>query len=269
MLGKLLKHEFVATGRAMWIIYAAMVVMSLFANISIRLLDRPDVPQFITALMVMILVLWVLMLVFAVAATFVLMLRRFQKNLLTDEGYLMFTLPANVHELVIAKLIAATVWLLVTFAMIALCVLAAVASTEVIREAFEFLQSVFESMTAYYAIKGTLVLAECFLMMLLSLAGNCLQVYSAMSIGHGFNDHKVLLSVVFFFVQSFAVSFAANMLTQIIISTGVWQNFDLLDITTVQGWHLSVILILAMELLIGALFYALTVINLKKRLNLS
>ena len=46
--------------------------------------------------------------VFIVA--FILMLQRFYKNLLGDEGYIMFTLPASVHQHVWSKLIVSAVW---------------------------------------------------------------------------------------------------------------------------------------------------------------
>ena len=54
--------------------------------------------------------------VLALLATFivavVLAVFRFRKNLLTDEGCVMFTLPVSPHSLVCSKLIVSTVWFL-------------------------------------------------------------------------------------------------------------------------------------------------------------
>jgi hypothetical protein len=38
----------------------------------------------------------------------VLMVNRFRSNLLSDEGYVMFSLPVSVHELVWSKIIVST-----------------------------------------------------------------------------------------------------------------------------------------------------------------
>ena len=48
---------------------------------------------------------------------FVLMIYRFYKNLMTDEGYLMFTLPVTTGQLIWSKMIVSAVWLLATAAM--------------------------------------------------------------------------------------------------------------------------------------------------------
>ena len=40
MLGKLLKHEFRATARVMWVIYAAMLMLSIGSHFAIRYRDN-------------------------------------------------------------------------------------------------------------------------------------------------------------------------------------------------------------------------------------
>ena len=44
----------------------------------------------------------------------VVMIQRFYKNVLGDEGYLTLTLPVNVHEILWSKLIVSFVWFLAT-----------------------------------------------------------------------------------------------------------------------------------------------------------
>ena len=113
MLTKLIKHEFTATGRFMWVIYAAMVLLSVAANVSIRLLDYAGNPVVRTLAGVLI-AAWGLSLFVGAISIFVLLIKRFHQNLLTDEGYLMFTLPGSVHQLVLSKLIVASVWYIVS-----------------------------------------------------------------------------------------------------------------------------------------------------------
>ena len=48
------------------------------------------------------------------------LIQRFYKNLLRDEGYLMLTLPASVHQQVWSKLIVSSVWFIITGVVVGL-----------------------------------------------------------------------------------------------------------------------------------------------------
>lgn len=142
MLRKLLKHEFRATGRFMWVIYLAMLVLSVAANVSTRMLDRTD-NSILNGIMIMVLVAWVLALIIGGVMITVLLIQRFYKNLLTDEGYLMFTLPTTVHHLVLSKLIVTVAWFLVTMVAYVLCVFLAVVSNEMVRDILDVIRTAF------------------------------------------------------------------------------------------------------------------------------
>ena len=271
MLRKLLKHEFVATGRVMWVIYVAMLGLGVVANAAFRLLDHPAVTfTLIRALLKLTIAAWVISLIVGGVATVVLMVKRFHKNLLTDEGYLMFTLPANVHQLVISKLIAAAVWLVATMAVIALSILIGAADEAFdIRMLFSILFN--NDLTALEAISVAAMILEAILMTLLGCASSCLQFYSAMSIGHGFSGHKVLWSVVFYFIQCFALQMLAVVA---VIPLAIYGENVVVppllvgSLSPLAVWHLSVLMLCLVEVVIGAVFYILTVVNLKRRLNL-
>lgn len=266
MLSKLLKHEFRATGRFMWVIYLAMLVLSVAANVSMRMLARTD-NRILEGIMIVLLVAWVLALVIGGVMITVLLIQRFYKNLLTDEGYLMFTLPTTVHQLVLSKLIVAVVWFLVTILAYVLCVFLAVVDNVVLRNMIEILRTMYESFSAHYAINGVAIVLEVLLLLVVATASSCLQFYSAMSIGYGFTNHKGLWSVVFYFVISFVLQ---------ILSTIAMVGTDLIDfgegileLTAMQAWHLGILGTTGAMLILSAVFYIITVLNLQKRLNLS
>ena len=96
MLTKLLKHEFRATARIMGPLYLVLLAVALGFNFSARLMDTSNVVLNILAALVILAYVAAIIGVFIVA--FILMLQRFYKNLLGDEGYIMFTLPASVHQ---------------------------------------------------------------------------------------------------------------------------------------------------------------------------
>ena len=100
MLKKLLKYEFIATGRIFLPLYGALIVVSFLQklffdfnfgnmrNISLNILIGA-IPVLFTTLVVAVIV-----------TTFIMMIMRFYKNLLSSEGYLMFTLPVSVSKLI-------------------------------------------------------------------------------------------------------------------------------------------------------------------------
>lgn len=126
MLSKLLKYEFKATGRVMLPVLIALLAVSGLLNLcgSVAEHTRSQIISLITGMLGFVYVMAILAIgVVALVAV----IYRFYKNLLTDEGYLMFTLPVNVHGLVWAKLIAAVVWLVAAFADIVLSIFVLVA----------------------------------------------------------------------------------------------------------------------------------------------
>ena len=122
MLGKLLKHEFRATGRLMLPALGAVLVLAVLANFSIRFIQVTD-STFLAILFGLVIGAFGIGMIAAAVMTLVLMILRFYRNLLRDEGYLMHTLPVSVHELVWSKLIVSLVWFAVTGLVICLVVI--------------------------------------------------------------------------------------------------------------------------------------------------
>ena len=124
MLGKLMKHEFRATGRIAVPLCGAMLALAVLAGIVIRFWGLlRDGWQGMTGNAIIILYG---MSLFAVAVgIFIILMQHFKQNLFSDEGYLMRTLPVSVHELLLSKLFVAVIWYIVAGALMALSVLLA------------------------------------------------------------------------------------------------------------------------------------------------
>ena len=82
--------------------------------------------------------------VFIVA--FILMLQRFYKNLLGDEGYIMFTLPASVHQHVWSKLIVSAVWFIATGVVVFLSVFVAAFNVSFLTDLASVFPKLFQQM---------------------------------------------------------------------------------------------------------------------------
>ncbi len=274
MLGKLLKHEFRATGRTMLPMLGVLAALVLLANLSIRMLDS-DVGTVLGILLGLIIFLAVVAVITAEIMPVVLMVQRFYRNLLGSEGYLMHTLPVNVHGLVWSKLIVSTVWLLGTNLVIFL--LGGVSVIHLgglsVGELLKGLPSSAE-ITAVLGQMGVtrgdidLILVELAVGVVLVQLAACLHFYAAMALGHMFTKHKGLMSVVFFLALSYLFSVITS-------SLGVVQirGMETLELETLKQ-TLQVVQAalgegLGITVIEGVVFYIATVLGLKKGLNLA
>ncbi|MBR3175683.1 MAG: hypothetical protein IKF55_07450, partial [Oscillospiraceae bacterium] len=203
MLGKLLKHEFRATGRIMLPLMGALLALALMANLSIRGMTSSlsDIPA-LRILFILILIFFGMGIVAVGVMALVVMVSRFYRNLLKSEGYLMFTLPVSVHELIWSKLIVSLVWFFATALFIFLIL--ALTGLNLSGTNLEMIFSEFPSRSEVVreldelGIRGALtqLMAWSAVIMLLGAIVSCLHFYGAMALGHMFTKNKVLLSVV-------------------------------------------------------------------------
>lgn len=105
MLRKLLKYELSAMGRILLPLYGALIFMSLIMGIVVNVLDVLPIFSGIVVF------LYVAVAVGSAVMTVIIIVQRFYKNLLGNEGYLMFTLPVSIGKHVWNKVIAAGIWM--------------------------------------------------------------------------------------------------------------------------------------------------------------
>ena len=277
MLGKLMKHEFRATGRIMLPLLGAELLLSVLAGLSIRGLDRIENMNFLGMTYILTLSVFFLGLFALAVVAFVLMIQRFYRNLLRDEGYLAMTLPVSVDEQIWSKLLVSFVWFLAVgvLSMVTMVILVTLGAR------MNFLQAVFsqenlemlrEAVTIIGGGNVFLFTLECIVLGFLGVCATCLRCYSALAIGHSAADHKLLLSFVAYFVIGMALSLLGNAL-----SFGVLPNLDidrlLMNVDTLEGGlrfaHGSMWVGVALSLLYSAIFYFVTRYFLKNKLNLA
>ena len=274
MLGKLLKHEFHATGRIMLPALAALVLLAGMANLSYRGVDYVD-NAVLNIILNFIIVVFFLGLFAAGIIAVVIMVQRFYKNLLGEEGYLMFTLPVNVHGLVWSKLIVSTVWITITWlvciGLLTMTVFnfASLGFDELLRS----LPSLRETLQAFYTHTDITpwdmagYIAELIVYAVLSSFSGCLMFYAAMAIGHCFSKNKVLLSIVAFIAISFILQI---LFASFGVATGsVLDTVDFTNANAVHVMHGVFLYFCLTSLAQAAILYLLTVIPLKKGLNLA
>jgi len=185
MLGKLLKHEFRATAR--WFLPAFGVVLILgVVGCGMGLINKS-------------LPIWMIVLAWAIYALIltaflilptIVIIWRFYKNLLSNEGYLMFTLPVGTANLIWAKFIAATVWTVLSILMATLSALLIMLGIPgALSTAIRGLQE-----ATWSGITPALVVAFA-LLLLAGLFSNPLSCYVSFAVGQLSNTYRIALAI--------------------------------------------------------------------------
>lgn len=265
MLGKLLKQDFRATARIILPLYVAVPVLGLFTNLATHLCENQS-SFLLNAIGSLISLVFSLALIAAGVATVVLMILRFYRNLMTDEGYLMFTLPVSTTELIFSKLIVSVAWFLGTLAVSALGVwlsgrLGGGSGMLQFRFAYTFGFQLTQAQTAWLIVGLILLLILCGVAL-------CLMTYAAMAIGQSFKKNKGLMSVVFFFVLWIGTRILLTLIFSAVYGLGGSAASSMAMMPTLHALYLllGVCCIGALAFCVG--FFFLTHGMLRKHLNL-
>ena len=274
MLRKLMKHEFRATGRMMLPMFLLVLVTAVGANLSTRRLLETDNGA-LNTLGMLLLIAFTLAITGVCIMPLVLMIDRFHKNLLRDEGYVMMTLPVSVHQHVWSKLLVSMIWFVATGVVVFLAFVILAYEVGLAQQFFTGLAELLRQVRVgdYYLELGSVVGigVEVLVLLALSCAGGCLQIYAAMAIGHSFANRKVIWSVVVFFGSQFALQLLGGLLVTLMEATGLdaalTQALPKID-SQVGATMLLLFVLIVCALIFAAVFYFLTTYFLKKRLNL-
>ena len=180
-------------------------------------------------------------------------------------------IPLYLITVLLAVLTRATaLWAeMVTFdGMLGRNFLALVANVEMFWELGRVFQEIADQWNAYYVGNGVAFLVECLLLFLVFCVVACLEFYTPLAIGHSFAQHKMLLSVAFFFAIQVVTQIVSGMLlfagVPMLDSMDGWLN-SLTPATAIHGFMWGSILISAIY---GAILYCITIRMLHRHLNL-
>ena len=264
MLRKLMKHEFRATGRVMGPLFGLLLIAALAARFSVGVLLESDA-RFLNLLGGLFVTAFAIAIAGVCVMSLVLMINRFRTNLLGDEGYIMFTLPASVHQQIWSKLIVSAVWFIATGLAVVAAGFILVAQQGFWLEIRRGFAEIFRHLTAYYAFNGTAFLFELLALIFVGCCVLCLEFYAAMAIGHSFANHKILCSVLSFLGLQFVMQLLSG---GILVGT----NYDILVVALpsdgVLAMHSVMLTMIVSTAVFGAVYYVITTMFLKKRLNL-
>lgn len=265
MLGKLLKYEFRATGRTFLPMYALLIVMALvnkffFSN----KLEYFKIPQIIS------MTVFIVVIVGISVMTLIITIQRFNKNLLTDEGYLSFTLPVKTHTHIDAKMIVSFVWTVLSILVSLIAIFVLVADHNAMAELGKFFGEMSDAI--YKAGPGFyVVLLECIILLIVGTLGGIAEIYLAITIGNLSSKHRLLAGVGAYLGLGIVQQIVASI---IMTSFGpsmelYFKNIDQYSIPAVMNSvELALFIMIIYTLIFSVAFYFVTNWMLNKKLNL-
>ncbi|HBN81002.1 MAG TPA: hypothetical protein DD433_06455 [Ruminococcaceae bacterium] len=265
MLRKLLKYEFQATGRIFLPLYLLLFLFTVMNKAFLSMnsgnigASGLQIPTFLA------MTAYVCIVVAIVVVTLVATIQRFYKNLLTDEGYLMFTLPVSVHSHIFSKLLVASVWTLLSTIFSILSVFILAASPDFMNTLSRMIQSFLQAFGQFGA-PMYLITGEAVVLVLVTLAASILNIYVSIALGHLVKKHRVAGALGAYFLIGLVEQFLFSIFMTA-AKNGEWfRSFENWDHTVLIESGLAALILVTAAL--GAIYYFGTYYILKNKLNL-
>ncbi len=278
MLRKLLKHEFGYTAKyclpTLGIMLLFVAATRLLAAILVGVIDDTNVRSGLETMMIMFNF-------FAMsvgpAVVMILMVLRFYRNMVRDEGYLTFTLPVKTSTLITSKLICAFVWqcaaLVATIVSLVVTFVGTLAGEEIGRLGLAWgqidmeLREIAEKLISENSAMIYLVVIEIALIGVISTLSGILMYYAAIAIGQLFGGHKVLGAVISYIGLNFIMQIIGSLFSVPFVNSLyslILKGFGAI----IEKATLILFIYMLIMLLFGATYYLITNFVLSKRLNL-
>lgn len=256
MLGKLLKYELKAYIRIFIPIYIAIIAMS-FLN---RLFGGSELFQMQFIMTTVLIGLFVALYVLSIIIT----IQRFRKNLLGDEGYLMFTLPVKTSSIIISKYLASLIFTILS-GLVALLSFMIIFNAMNISEITLAFNEIWNGLSSQPEFRTLIFIISVGLF--LAYSTFILQIYLSLSVGQlpKFNKHRNIVALATFFIINVIIGYVNNSIT-----SHMPINFDyeagISQVSQLSANGSNYMFIISI-IIIGLLF-AGTVYILNKKLNL-
>ena len=276
MLSRLIRHEWRETWRIPVISFLVILFLTLVCFICFRQMEPPADENSVNAGAFVIMMLYCLIISCISTVVTIYIAIRFYRNLYTDEGYLMHTLPVTPRQLILAKLLVAALWVFV-LSLLALWAICCILLFGLPAMALVDMSVIIPALTEYFPqIFGMGPVAFLLFYVLLSLVSafsSVLVAYAAISLGQLFSKHKVMASILCYIgftmlIQTVSTLLMTPSLTRLVLSPDMVNTAS--GIPSYFGAYMREILLISMagSVICAVISYILTEYIMRRQLNL-
>jgi len=271
MLGKLMKYELKATARTLIPLYIALLTFAIINKIFIGTGLANKLDGFGSIPFILSIFGYGCTMAAVFIVTFFVIIQRFYKNLLGDEGYLMNTLPVTTITNLTSKLSIATFWNIISGFVAILSILIMAFNPDAFSS---FFQDLFKGLSEGYSEVGIqiyILIIEVIILVLIYLLKSLTMIYASISIGHLFSKHRILSAFGAFMGLSFITGAISTGIAIAISFMGKNQNLFHQHLDTSSSMlavHTFLICVILYNLVFFTAYFMITNYILKNKLNL-
>lgn len=246
----------------MAIVWAAMILTSIMVTFFTESLVHADSAFIQVLASIPVFLFGAACVAMAVGMTFIIVIR-FYKSLMGDEGYLMHTLPVKEWELITSKGMSATLYTIgcAIVVLISLAIFTKGAAVVELAKGFPYFLE--HPVYILYVVQALVIL-------IFGIVKSVYQVYASLAIGQLVDKHRILLATGAYCGISTAIGMLASIFA--VIGININLNIDLFDpLTNLPNFAMMEVLLFVLfliEFAQVAVFHVITERLLTKKLNL-
>ncbi len=248
MLGTLVKHEWKDSWKVMFILNLTVLILSVIGIVFLnadKMLELFDDSAFAESMEVFVYssytMIYVLSIIVLSIGSTLYFYIRFYRNLYTDQGYLMHTLPVTPGELIWSKAIVAIIWRLIGIVIMAIGICSVLFAFFELRFGADIKEEIRELVDEIFEMGPEFVVSYIVIGIIAGIGSLFFSVfkgYTAISIGQLASKNKVLASVGAYFGLHIVISLMSNILTQSTMFVMLRSGSDLLNYFEEPGWFM-------------------------------
>ena len=199
MFWNLVRYEFKNVNKWYLALYGAVLALSSLIGIQAKTYNNLPIKESQPILLVFLALVFGGLMITLGISTLILIIRRFKGSVYDRQGYLTLTLPVSEHQIILAKLLGAFIWSLISSAVLVLSIYIILVTIE--PNFLDFLT--FKDLFQHYQDSIGLSLIS----YILSTISGILCIYLAISIGQLFNEYRTALAVLAYIVIQIVLGF--------------------------------------------------------------
>ena len=200
MFWNLVRYEFKNVNKWYLALYGAVLALSGLIGIQAKTYNNLPIKESQPILLVFLALVFGGLMITLGISTLILIIRRFKGSVYDRQGYLTLTLPVSEHQIILAKLLVAFIWSLISSAVLVLSIYIILVIIE--PNSVDFLA--FKDLFQQYLDSISLSLIS----FILSTVAGILCIYLAISIGQLFNEYRTALAVLAYIVIHVVLGFS-------------------------------------------------------------
>ncbi len=203
MLGKLIRFDIKSASRLLLPLHLALLLTTLTGRLLFSFQVWEMIPEVFLTLAV---IFYIILIVCVGIISSFYFVYWFYKNLFTDEGYLMHTLPVQPWQHILSKLTGMLLWQIIDFAVIFLCIWILLTVNVDFSQYFPSMSSLFVSIAVLMDTDTVRLIAVTVLVLLLQFIVRGLSAFLCICLGQLFNKHRVIAAFVAYIILTMVVS---------------------------------------------------------------